>query len=133
MRTRRRFGMEASALAVTGAAAFAFGAEQLQGRVVRLAELEIDPAQLENYTAALREEIETSVRVEAGVLSLYAVALKENPAHIRIMEVYADTAAYQAHLETPHFRKYKTYTQNMVKALRLVETEPIILRAKSRT
>jgi hypothetical protein len=34
---------------------------------VRLAELEIDPAQIENYKAALKEEIETSIRVESGV------------------------------------------------------------------
>jgi hypothetical protein len=38
-----------------------------QGRVVRLAELTIDPTQLEAYKAALKEEIETSIRVEPGV------------------------------------------------------------------
>jgi 4-carboxymuconolactone decarboxylase len=30
-----------------------------QGRIVRIAELEIDPAQLESYKAALKLEIET--------------------------------------------------------------------------
>jgi len=104
--------------------------EKSQGRVVRLAELEIDPAQLENYKTALREEIETSVRIEPGVLTLYAVALKDNPAHIRIFETYADAGAYKAHLETPHFKKYKAVTQAMVHALKLVETDPIILGAK---
>jgi len=59
-------------------------AEQIQGRVARMAELEIDPAQLENYKAALREEIETSIRVEPGVLTLYAVSVKGNPAHKRM-------------------------------------------------
>jgi quinol monooxygenase YgiN len=83
-------------------------AEQVQGRVVRLAELEIDPAQLENYKAALREEIEASIRVEPGVLTLYAVSVKDSPARIRILEMYADADAYKAHLETPHFKKYKT-------------------------
>jgi quinol monooxygenase YgiN len=107
-------------------------AEQTQGRVVRLAELEIDPAQLENYKAALREEIETSIRVEPGVLTLYAVALKDHPAHIRILETYADVAAYKAHLETPHFKKYKTVTQGMVKSLKLIETDPIMLGAKGK-
>ncbi len=106
--------------------------EQMQGRVVRLAELEIDPVQLENYTAALREEIETSIRVEPGVLTLYAVALKDNPAQIRIFETYADVAAYKAHLETPHFKKYKTVTQGMVKSLKLVETDPIMLGVKGK-
>jgi quinol monooxygenase YgiN len=89
-------------------------AQRTQGRVVRLAELEIDPVQLETYKAALREEIDTSIRIEPGVLTLYAVALKDNPAHIRILETYADVAAYKAHLETPHFTKYKALTQDMV-------------------
>ena len=98
--------------------------------LVRLAELEIDPAQLDSYKAFLREEIETSIRVEPGVLNLYAVAVKGQPAHIRIFEMYADTAAYEAHLQTPHFLRYKIGTQGMVKSLRLLETEPVLLGAK---
>jgi quinol monooxygenase YgiN len=107
-------------------------AEQPQSPVVRLAQLEIDPAQLENYKAALKEEIETSIRVEPGVLTLYAVALKDNPSEIRLFEIYADPAAYKAHLESPHFKKYKTVTQGMVKSLKLLETDPIVLGTKSR-
>jgi quinol monooxygenase YgiN len=95
-----------------------------------LAELEIDPAQLESYKAFLREEIATSIRVEPGVLNLYAVAVKGQPAQIRIFEMYADTAAYEAHVKTPHFLKYKTGTQDMVKSLRLVETDPVLLGTK---
>ena len=37
-------------------------APQMQSRVVRLAELDIDPRQLEEYKAALRDEIEASIR-----------------------------------------------------------------------
>lgn len=107
-------------------------AEQIGARVVRLAELEIDPAQLENYKAALREEIEASIRLEPGVLTLYAVSVKDNPAQIRIFEMYADGDAYKTHVESPHFRKYKTSTQQMVKSLKLVETDPILLGAKAK-
>ena len=103
-----------------------------QGRIVRIAELEIDPAQLESYKAALKLEIETSIRVEPGVLTLIAVSVKNQPAQIRIFETYADEAAYRAHLETPHFKKYKTGTQDMVKSLKLIETDPIMLGTKPR-
>ncbi len=48
-------------------------------------------------------EIETSVRVEPGVLLLNAVAEKDHPTHITIMEVYENKEAFFAHLETPHF------------------------------
>ena len=47
--------------------------------------------------------------------------MKSDPAQIRIFEIYADAAAYEAHLQTPHFKKYKTGTQGMVKSLVLVE------------
>jgi 4-carboxymuconolactone decarboxylase len=46
--------------------------------------------------------------------------------------MYADAAAYEAHLQTPHFKKYKTGTQGMVKSLVLVETDPILLGAKTK-
>ena len=95
-------------------------------QMVRLAKLVIDSTQLENYKAALKEEIETSVRIEPGVKTLYAVSEKDDPTHITILEIYADTAAYKAHLQTPHFIKYKTATRNMVKSLELVETVPLV-------
>lgn len=98
--------------------------------VVRIAKLRIDPVQLENYKAALKEEIENSVRVEPGVLSLYAVADKANPASITIFEIYANEAAYNAHRETAHFKKYKLITNEMVKSLELLDTAPIVLKGK---
>ena len=95
-------------------------------QMVRLAKLTIDARQLENYKAVLKEEIEESVRLEPGVLTLYAVSEKNNPTHITILEIYADSSAYKSHLETPHFIKYKTATKDMVKALELVEADPLI-------
>jgi quinol monooxygenase YgiN len=99
-------------------------------RVVRMAEIEIDPDYLESYKALLAEEIEASVRTEDGVLTLHAMSLKETPPQIRILEIYADQQAYEAHLKTPHFLKYKTMTTGMVLALRLIETDPIRLCSK---
>jgi 4-carboxymuconolactone decarboxylase len=101
------------------------GAQEKQ-QMVRLAKIIIDTEQLENYKAALKEEIETSVRLEPGVLTLYAVSEKEHPAHITILEIYADKKAYQSHIQTPHFIKYKTETKEMVKSLELIETIPLI-------
>ena len=99
---------------------------------VQIAEIEIDPAQLEDYKAAVAEHAETAIREEPGVLVLYAVSEKDNPTRIRVFEVYANTAAYRAHLEAPHFKKYKAVTEKMVKSLRLVQTDPIALAAKAR-
>jgi quinol monooxygenase YgiN len=65
-------------------------------RIVRMAEMEIDPAVLNSYKTFLAEEIEASINTEPGVLMLCAVADKDAPAHIRILEVYADQQAYEA-------------------------------------
>ena len=62
---------------------------------MRLAELEIDPDQLDSYKAALKEEIEASIRLEPGVLTLFAVSVKDHPNQIRMFETYADVAAYE--------------------------------------
>jgi len=107
-------------------------AESVGGPIVRIAELEIDPVQLEAYKLALKEEIETSIRVEPGVLALYAVSVKEHPEQIRLFEIYKDMVAYESHLQSPHLKTYKRRTQQMVKALKLIETDPILLGSKSR-
>jgi quinol monooxygenase YgiN len=97
---------------------------------VRIAELEIDPVQLESYKAAVKEEIETSIRVEPGVLAIYSVALKEDPSQLRFFEIYKDEAAYTAHIASPHFRKYVEITKGMIKSRKLLGTVPIQLSAK---
>src|SRR5258708_24197190 len=68
-------------------------------RVVRMAKIQVDSAQLNEYKAMLTEEIETAVRVEPGVLTLYAVYEKDRPTHVTIFEIYADEAAYEEHLK----------------------------------
>jgi quinol monooxygenase YgiN len=105
-------------------------AKPMEQPLVRIAELEIDPVQVPAYRDALKEEIATSIRVEPGVLGLYAVSVKDQPSQVRIFETYKDQAAYESHLQTPHFKKYKAETQGMVKSLKLIETEPILLGAK---
>jgi quinol monooxygenase YgiN len=105
---------------------------QNKNQMVRMAKLVIDSGQLESYKAFLTEEIKTSLRVEAGVKTLYAVSEKQNPTHITILEIYADSAAYKSHLQTPHFIKYKTATKDMVKSLELVEVSPLVADMKMR-
>ena len=109
-----------------------FAAEKAGEVIVRIAELDIAPEQLDPYKLILQEEIETSIRVEPGVLTLYAVSLKGHPDQIRLFEMYRDAASYESHVQSPHFKAYKAQTHRMVKGLRLIETEPILLGSKSR-
>ncbi len=97
-----------------------------ENNLVRLSKITVDPAQLDAYNAFLTEEIEASIRLEPGVLTLYATAEKEAPHKVTILEIYADRAAYESHLQTPHFQKYKQGTLSMVKELELVDVKPLI-------
>ena len=94
---------------------------QGKNQMVRLAKIKVDPLQLEKYNAALKEQITTAIRGEPGVLTYYAVADKSDPTNITILEIYADTAAYNSHIATPHFKKYKETVKNMVTSLELVD------------
>lgn len=99
-------------------------------RHVRIAELEVDTAQMEAFASALREVGQASVRTEEGCLALYAVAEKQDPGRVRVFEIYRDQAAYAAHLATPHFKKFRAATEAMVKSRKLVEAMPLSLATK---
>ena len=93
---------------------------------VRLAKIVVDQARLNEYNAYLKDEIESSMRLEPGVLTLYATFEKERPNRITILEIYANEEAYQSHIKTPHFLKYKQGTLDMVQELELIDSTPLI-------
>ena len=100
-------------------------------QMVRLAKIKVAPLQLNNYNSALKEQMTTAVRLEQGVLTYYAVADKNDPSQITILEIYADTNAYKSHIETTHFKKYKETVKDMVKSLELIDVTLIGSAQKS--
>jgi len=101
-----------------------------KAQMVRLSKLVIDELQLETYRAFLKEEVTESMRIEPGVRALYAVSETDRPTHFTILEIYADRAAYEAHIKSAHFLKYKTGTKDMVKSLQLIDTVPLVADMK---
>lgn len=93
--------------------------------MIRIAEIEIDSVYLNEYMSILKEESEASVRLEPGVICIYPMFQKDKPTEIRLLEIYASKTAYESHLQTPHFKHYKTTTLQMVKSLRLIEMKAI--------
>jgi quinol monooxygenase YgiN len=102
---------------------------QQQEVMVRISEIEIHPQHLEEYKTILKREAEASVRLEKGVIAIFPMFQKDNPAQARILDIYKDQQAYQFHLKTGHFLKYKTTTLHMVKSLKLVDMEALDLEA----
>lgn len=93
--------------------------------IVRLSKIEVYPEHLEEYMKYATEVGEVSLRTEPGVLTMYAVREKENPGRITILETYANREAYESHIASEHFQKYKQGTLHMVKKLTLSDQTPL--------
>ncbi|WP_228519004.1 putative quinol monooxygenase [Flavobacterium sp. LC2016-12] len=98
---------------------------QKKDMMIRISEIEIYPEYLLQYKAILKEESAASVKLEPGVLAIFPMYQKKDSTQIRILEMYKDNDAYQSHLKTPHFLKYKTSTLKMVKSLKLIDMDTI--------
>ncbi len=94
--------------------------------IVRISRIEVDPAQLPEYLALVTECGRESMAKEPGVYMMYSMQEKAHPERITILEIYADRAAYEHHIQTPHFQKYKQKTLKMVKQLDLLDQNPLV-------
>ncbi|MBU3743566.1 MAG: antibiotic biosynthesis monooxygenase [Sediminibacterium sp.] len=102
---------------------------QEKSTLYRIAKIKIDSNHVNEYYLALHEQMESAIQKEPGVLSYTALANKNNPAEITIIEVYASPEAYQAHIQTAHFLKYKQTVKDWVLALELID-QKLIASAK---
>ena len=127
---RSRNGLKA---ALFGLAALLFTCStahaQTRPMMVRISEIQVHTQHLEQYKAILKEEASESVRLEPGVIAIFPMVQKENDTEFRILEMYANRDAYESHLKTPHFLKYKSATLHMVKSLKLVDMQAIDAQA----
>ena len=100
-------------------------AQENETMIVRLAEIEVYPQYLKEYLEFANEVDRLSVEREPGVVCLYPMQSAEDSTKIRILEIYASEEAYQQHLKTNHFQKYKQGTLHMVKDLKLPTMKPL--------
>ncbi len=92
---------------------------------MRMAKIKVDSTKLDQYLAALKQQMQSALKLEKGVLAYTAVQEKQSPSTITIVETYASTEAYQAHIQTAHFKKYKAAVAGMVLSLELTDVIPI--------
>lgn len=93
--------------------------------IVRLSKIQVNPDYLDEYMSYAVEVGAMSLETEPGVLTMYAVADKENPCNITILETYASQEAYKSHIASAHFQKYKQGTLHMVDSLLLDDVTPL--------
>ena len=111
-----------------------FGVEskaQNSNTMYRIAKIKVDEKQLESYKTALKEQMNAAIKLEPGVLSYTVVADKKDATSMTIFEVYANLEAYQSHILTQHFKKYKETVKDMVLSLALIDTDLIVIAKKA--
>ena len=67
---------------------------------------DVAPQHLAGFRAALLVNARTSVAAEPGCLRFDVLDAAATAARIHLYEIYADEAAFKAHLETAHFKTF---------------------------
>jgi len=88
-------------------------AAQSAGMFVNAVDLDIVPAERDNFIAAIKENGAATAK-EPGCRRFDILNLASDPNHFFLYEVYDNEAALRAHRETEHFKKYQATTGKMV-------------------
>lgn len=74
----------------------------------------VAPGSAERFAALLKENAETSLRVEPGCRRFDVWTDASAPTRFFLYELYDDAAAFEAHLTAPHFQDFAAATAEMV-------------------
>ena len=69
--------------------------------------IQIKEGYKDQFVAAMLDDAKGSVNDEPGCLRFDVIQDAEDPNRIWLYEVYVDEAAFQAHLQAPHFIKWR--------------------------
>ncbi len=94
---------------------------------VRLIRIELNKDAIEEYNNMGTTVMLPGIKDEPGVLLMYAVAEKEYPTRVSILEVYESKAAYDAHITTLHYNQYKQVAKSAVKSANFIDVVPVYL------
>lgn len=97
---------------------------------VRIVEVTVKREDLAEFRRIVMAEMHESMKVEPGVLAMYAATRKERPEQWIFFEIYADSAAYDSHRDTPHFKDYLRLTGDMLVDKGHIGVENIALQSR---
>ena len=98
--------------------------------IVRISRITVNPDYLPDYIAMVAECGRVSMSTEPGVIMMYSMQDQINPEEITILEIYRDQRSYDSHINSPHFRKYKSGTLKMINKLELLDQTPLVPEMK---
>ena len=74
---------------------------------VIIAPIKIKEGYKEQFVEAMLDDAKGSMKNEPGCLRFDVIQDGDDPNQIWLYEVYVDEAAFQAHMKTPHFIKWR--------------------------
>lgn len=86
--------------------------------------VEVKPEFGQAFRHVVLPEMAQSIKLEEGVLAMYAAIDKANPNRWYFYEIYASEEAYQAHRMTPHFKEYIEQTAEMTTYKEAIAIKP---------
>ena len=92
--------------------------------------VEVKPEFQSEFRNIVLPEMVESLKVEKGVLAMYAGTDSETPKRWYFYEIYASEEDYQLHRQTLHFLDYLRHTAHMSARKDAIPVKPVFLRNK---
>ena len=92
---------------------------------VILAEFHLEPGQRERFLEVVKADALASVRDEPGCRHFDILISDEQPDVVWLHEVYDNAAAFDAHLETPHFERFDRDSKALIVSSNVRKLEQI--------
>jgi autoinducer 2-degrading protein len=91
----------------------------MKGYVVTV-EFDIDPAQFAVFMPLMIQNAAASLRDEKGCRHFDVCWPRDVANRVFLYEIYDDEAAFQAHLQTDHFKSFAAATKDMITGRKIV-------------
>ena len=99
--------------------------------LVHWAVLESEDGKMSEMQRFAVENVAPEVRNEPGTFALHGGVDSENPNRLYLLEIYQDEAAYERHVGSAPFAKYRALRAPILKELVITPVEPIALEQKT--
>ena len=98
---------------------------------IHWAVLESAPGKMAEMGAMAAKDVAPTVAKESGTYALYGGIDKTNPNIMRLLEIYESEDAYNKHVSSPGFLRYKANRVPILKNLKFLDVTPIVLEQKA--
>ncbi|WIF66338.1 putative quinol monooxygenase [Metapseudomonas otitidis] len=92
-----------------------------------LLKTQLKPGSLEAFMEAMRINAAASVRDEPGCLVFDVLHDRSDPDRVWLYEVYTDEAAFEAHMQTPHFLASRPLVEPLILRQDCIEADALAL------